>query len=287
MPGTFSSLRIHVVFRTIESRPLLRDDLREPLERYLRGIVSTQGGQPLGLGGGEDHVHLLLGMKPTQSVAEMMKAIKGSSSRWANAASGSSATFGWAAGYSAFTVSGSRVAQTRRFLARQVELHRRLSFADEHRRLLARHGLSTEEWADTRHYLKVHVVFSTKLRMPLIIPALRAALYERIRRIVADENEILEAIGGIEDHVHLLLRIRPSTHPAGLVKSIKGATSHWVNRRPDRREHFGWQEGYSAFSVSASQSDRVKAYIETQEEHHKLQTTEEEFQVFRNAFSHG
>ena len=96
----------------------------------------------------------------------------------------------------------------------------------------------------THHYLKVHLVFGTKLRMPWITRDLHDPLYERVHQIVADQDEILEALGGIEDHVHLLLRIRPTTKLAGLVKLIKGASAHWVNQRPNRLDQFGWQEGY-------------------------------------------
>ena len=85
------------------------------------------------------------------------------------------------------------------------------------------------------------------------------------------------AIGGVEDHVHLLLSL-PATMPiAKAVQLIKGGSSKWVHDTfPDQRL-FAWQTKYGAFSVSVSQVDKIVAYIENQEKHHRKMTFQEEF----------
>ena len=75
------------------------------------------------------------------------------------------------------------------------------------------------------------------------------------------------AIGGVEDHVHLLASLKPVHRLADIIRELKKATSAWSAQQFEPR--FAWQEGYSAFSVSASHLDAVRAYIDRQEEHHR------------------
>jgi len=88
--------------------------------------------------------------------------------------------------------------------------------------------------------------------------------------------ELLRA-GGIEDHVHLLLKVHPSLSIADTVKLIKGNSSRWINDNQKVSARFEWQRGYGAFSVSESMSDVVKRYIDNQEQHHRQQTFKDEY----------
>jgi REP element-mobilizing transposase RayT len=117
----------------------------------------------------------------------------------------------------------------------------------------------------------VHCVFSTKDRRCLI-PATRSAeLYAYLGGIARGEGFPLIAAGGTANHVHLLF-VLPATYSlAQAVQKLKGSSSRWMGRG------FSWQEGYGAFSVSASQVPVVKKYIENQEEHHRKRNFEEEF----------
>jgi putative transposase len=120
----------------------------------------------------------------------------------------------------------------------------------------------------------VHVVFSTKERRQLIKDALRPDLWAYMGGIARRNGFKAIAIGGIDDHVHLLLSL-PATMPiAKAVQLIKGGSSHWV--RESRLPSFEWQENYAAFSVSMSQSQRTIDYINTQEQHHKNRGFDEE-----------
>jgi REP element-mobilizing transposase RayT len=124
--------------------------------------------------------------------------------------------------------------------------------------------------------LVVHIVFSTKERIPFISAEHRDRLYEYMGGIVRKERGALIEIGGMPDHVHLLARLRASVSLSEMIRLIKGRSSHWMNERPEVVNRFGWQNGYGAFSVSESQVPTVRRYIRTQEEHHAHRTYRDE-----------
>ncbi|QEG40518.1 IS200/IS605 family transposase [Roseimaritima ulvae] len=124
--------------------------------------------------------------------------------------------------------------------------------------------------------LLFHVVYSTKYRKRQIREAWQDELYNYIGGIIRDEKGVLLRIGGIEDHVHLLARFSPTIAVSDMLRLIKCNSSKWVNERDDVRTKFEWQTGYSAFSVSESQSPVVDRYISNQKEHHRARTFEEE-----------
>jgi REP element-mobilizing transposase RayT len=122
-----------------------------------------------------------------------------------------------------------------------------------------------------------HCVFSTKDRRPFIKPPLRERLWPYLGGIAHENGIKALCIGGIDDHVHLLLSL-PATLPiAKAMQLIKGGSSKWVHDTfPDQRV-FAWQTKYGAFSVSVSQVDRIVRYIKNQEAHHRKMTFQEEF----------
>lgn len=98
--------------------------------------------------------------------------------------------------------------------------------------------------ATTFANLLYHVVFSTKDRNPSIRDDIREPLYEYIGGIIRGERGILLEIGGIPDHVHLLVKFKTDIAVSMMVQKIKGKSSGWVNERPGRLERFEWQSGY-------------------------------------------
>ncbi len=122
-----------------------------------------------------------------------------------------------------------------------------------------------------------HCVFSTKERRRLITPGLRERLWPYLGGI-ARENEMkaLE-IGGVEDHVHILLSLPSTLSIAKALQLIKGGSSKWVHETFPEHRLFAWQEKYGAFSVSVSQLETTIQYIKNQEEHHRKMTFQEEF----------
>ena len=118
----------------------------------------------------------------------------------------------------------------------------------------------------------VHCVFSTKERANLIADPER--LWQYVGGIARQKNIVLLAAGETANHLHLLISLPPTMPLAKAVQEIKGNTSKWLNGLGAR---FAWQEGYSAFSVSQSQRQRVIDYIDGQAEHHKKWSFEQEF----------
>ncbi|MBX9926974.1 MAG: IS200/IS605 family transposase [Hyphomicrobiaceae bacterium] len=121
----------------------------------------------------------------------------------------------------------------------------------------------------TYSQILLHVVFSTKGRQPLISAEIAERLYPYIGGIVRAERGILIAIGGVEDHLHMYLRWRPDGSISDLMRTVKSRSSKWLHTTYPHLACFAWQEGYSAFSVSKSQENAVKAYITRQREHHQ------------------
>ena len=129
--------------------------------------------------------------------------------------------------------------------------------------------------AQTYARLLFHVVFSTKHRAPLVADSWSHELYAYIGGIVRKRRGDLLAAGGIEDHVHLLIRGPASISVSDLVRDIKTNSSAWRHELGD--DAFGWQSGYGAFTVSPSLVDKVAAYIGNQKEHHRTQSFHDEF----------
>ena len=125
--------------------------------------------------------------------------------------------------------------------------------------------------------LAYHIVFSTKYRHSLIQGAFQNKLYEYIGGIIRAQNGRLIEIGGVEDHVHLLTNLSPTKAISDSIREIKANASKWSNELSDQKSRFEWQKGYGAFTVSYSQIERVRHYIQNQREHHKTKTFEEEF----------
>ncbi len=121
-----------------------------------------------------------------------------------------------------------------------------------------------------------HIVFATKHRSPLITPEVAGELYRFVGGIVRDQGGALLAVGGMPDHIHLLIELRPNYSVAAVVKAIKGASSRWLNEAGRTPDHFSWQEGYAAFSVSPSVLERVRTYVLNQEQHHRKSNFETE-----------
>jgi putative transposase len=122
-----------------------------------------------------------------------------------------------------------------------------------------------------------HCVFGTRERRPQITPGLRERLWSFLGGIARQNQFKALEIGGVEDHVHILLSL-PSTVPiAKAMQLLKGGSSKWVHETFPEHRLFSWQEKYGAFSVSVSQLDKTLEYINGQAEHHRKMTFQEEF----------
>ena len=120
----------------------------------------------------------------------------------------------------------------------------------------------------------VHVVFSTKDRQKLIPGEFRPLMWAYVGGICKKFDIRVLAAGGMEDHIHLLLRIPPTLALAKAVLAIKSNSSRWASEEGHK---FAWQQGYGAFSVSSSIVPTVVRYIQNQEAHHRKMPFDQEF----------
>ena len=123
--------------------------------------------------------------------------------------------------------------------------------------------------------LHYHIVFGTKDRVPLINAEWRDRLHEYLGGTVRGLGGFPEGVGGVTDHVHLLVGLKATHCLADFMRELKKASSVWVHDEI-RLDSFAWQEGYAAFTVSATARDAVKSYIANQEEHHRVKSFREE-----------
>ena len=126
----------------------------------------------------------------------------------------------------------------------------------------------------------VHYIFSTKNRVNIITPDLQKRLWPFLGGIARDNNMKARAIGGTENHIHILLSLPSTQTIAKGIQLIKGGSSKWVKDTFRDCQSFAWQDGYGAFSISMSLIDKTIAYINNQKEHHKTLSFEEEYIAF-------
>jgi putative transposase len=147
-------------------------------------------------------------------------------------------------------------------------------------RIEARRVATVEAMANTYTSLYYHVVFSTKNRQPFLGEAIRDRLFAYLGGIARENKMTALEVGGVADHVHLLVSIPASLAVSKAVQLLKGGSSHWVKETFRDMIDFAWQDGYAAFTVSESQLDNVQEYIRSQPEHHRTKTFVEEYRAF-------
>lgn len=138
--------------------------------------------------------------------------------------------------------------------------------------------------ADTYCQLYIQYVFAVQNRISLIQSEWKEALFQYMIGIIENQNHHLFAINGTSNHLHLLIRMSPKQSPSDLMYHLKRASSLWINHEHLVPGKFSWQEGFGAFSYGKSQIPHLIQYIQTQEQHHKKQTFQEEYLQFLRLF---
>ena len=138
---SYASLFYHIVFSTKERRPWLKDERLMKCCRYMGGIVRDLKGALLEANGAADHLHLVALVRPTWAVSGFVQEVKQGSSKWIHETFGELGDFWWQEGYAAFSVSKSALPDVMRYVRNQLEHHRKMSFEEEVRALLDRHGI--------------------------------------------------------------------------------------------------------------------------------------------------
>jgi putative transposase len=125
-----------------------------------------------------------------------------------------------------------------------------------------------------------HCIFATKGREPYLTPVVRERLWPYLGGIGRENKMRTLAIGGVADHVHVLISLPPTISVAKAMQLLKGNSSKWVHETFPELRNFAWQEGYGAFTIAVSAVEETRAYIRNQEEHHRTKTYRDEVMAF-------
>jgi putative transposase len=130
----------------------------------------------------------------------------------------------------------------------------------------------------------IQIVFAVKGRENMISKTWKTELYKYISGIITNKGQKAIIVGGMSDHIHVFVGLKPSMPISNLVRDIKNNSSNFINSKKFVRGKFSWQEGYGAFSYGHSQIDQVYNYILNQEQHHSKKTFKEEYFEYLKRF---
>src|SRR3989442_5732343 len=136
--------------------------------------------------------------------------------------------------------------------------------------------------ANTYTSLHYHIIFSTKNRVPYLKSAMEQRVWAYIGGVARQHKMTALQVGGIEDHIHALVLASPTHAPSQIAQFLKGDSSKWIHEEVPNLRDFAWQDGYGAFTVSKSHLPDVIEYIQSQREHHRKRTFQEEYKDFLN-----
>ena len=138
---------------------------------------------------------------------------------------------------------------------------------------------------NTYTQIYIQTVFTVQNKLSLIELEWQEELYKYITGIITNEGQKLLAINGMQDHIHILIGLKPTVALSNVVRDIKANSSKFINEQRFIAGKFEWQQGFGAFSYSHSQIPVIAKYIENQEEHHKRQSFREEYLGFLKLFN--
>ena len=126
----------------------------------------------------------------------------------------------------------------------------------------------------------IHLIWSTKNRIKSIKKDIKQKLLNHILKNAKEKEIYIESINSVEDHIHILVSLGRDQTISKVVQLIKGESSNWINKNFLLIHKFEWQDEYFAVSVSESAVDKVKEYIKNKEEHHRVKSFDEEYELF-------
>lgn len=145
MANTFTQIHIQVVMSVKNRNSVISKEWKDELFKYMTGIIQNQGHKVLSINGMPDHVHILIGLRPTQSLSELMKYVKNFSAIWINQKGFLKDKFSWQGGFGAFSYSKSHVQRVVEYINRQEEHHKKRTFTDEYLDLLKKFRIEFDE----------------------------------------------------------------------------------------------------------------------------------------------
>ena len=145
MANTYTQIHIHAIFVVKNRDNIIKKSWKDHLYRYITGIIQNHGHKVLAINGMPDHVHIFFGMRPTQSLSELMQQVKGDSSKWINNKGYVSGKFAWQEGYGVFSYSKSHVNDVIDYIRNQEEHHKKRSFMEEYQEILEKFEIEYDE----------------------------------------------------------------------------------------------------------------------------------------------
>lgn len=145
MANTFTQLYVQCVFAPKYRAALLQPEWSDRLRAYISVIVQNKGHKLIAINNMPDHLHLFVGLNPSQSISDLIRFVKGDSSEWINKEQLTKHKFRWQEGYCAFSYSKSQVDDVVNYIANQQEHHKKISFLDEYKLLLTKFGIDFDE----------------------------------------------------------------------------------------------------------------------------------------------
>jgi putative transposase len=147
MANTYTQIHVQFVFAVRKRECLIQNPWKDELYKYITGIVQNQQHQHklLAINGMADHIHILVGMRPTQSISDLLQDIKGSSSKWINEKGVLESRFSWQQGFGAFSYSKSDVKKVIDYINKQEIHHRKIDFVEEYKSILKQFNIDFNE----------------------------------------------------------------------------------------------------------------------------------------------
>jgi len=145
MANTYTQIHLQLVFAVKYRAAIINSDWKGELFKYITGIIQTQKHKLIIINGVSDHIHILIGFRPHQSLSDLMQDIKGSSSKWINEKNLTSSKFSWQGGYGAFSYSHSQLSKIINYIENQEQHHRKISFIEEYKSFLKAYEIKFDE----------------------------------------------------------------------------------------------------------------------------------------------
>ncbi|QED38768.1 IS200/IS605 family transposase [Antarcticibacterium arcticum] len=145
MANTYTQVHIQVIFAVQNRQGLIQNSWKVELYKYITAIIQNHNHKVLQINGMPDHIHILIGMRPTQSLSDLMKQVKQNSSKWINNKGIINGKFSWQSGYGAFSYSKTDLPRVMRYIQNQEEHHKTKTFLDEYVALLQTHEVDYDE----------------------------------------------------------------------------------------------------------------------------------------------
>ena len=145
MANTYTQIHIHVIFAVKNRLGLIQKEWKDELYKYIAGIIQNQNHKVLAINGMPDHLHIFFGLRPNQSLADLMQDIKGGSSKWINDNKFVRGKFEWQAGYGAFSYAKSQVNNVIDYIKNQEDHHRKKTFIEEYRFFLEKFNVQYDD----------------------------------------------------------------------------------------------------------------------------------------------